>query len=428
MSTFTVVNDNMLCEAIAGSRHSVVYVAPGISEKIVNTMHQQLQTNANFLLTLIVDIDPEVYRLGYGTLKGLEALQVLVSNYQLELRQQTGLRIGLLICDGRTLVYSPTPLLIEAGSTSPEKPNAIWVEQNMPQVLTQACITGVEGEIGKQAVTPQSIDNSLQSLSNEPPKKFDIARIERVYHSKIQFVELEVTGYRLLSKKIPIPNDLLIGDSNVLKDKLKNSFKLFNENNVPKVSIPAFDPEIMEPDVDNDGNTMMEEWDEIALESERKKICDDYLINVPGYGSVILCRNLTDFENSLNCFRLKLEAYTEGVYDQIKTSLDTAIADLVEVLVPRIRNDLPKRYIKYLSKEPSDDAIRKMLHSELHKEVGDYSGIFAPKIRCVFKGVTYESINDHDFINKLKEAMIKDGAGALVETLFSERDAALESK
>ena len=40
MSTFTVVNDNMLCEAIAGSRHSVVYVAPGISEKIVNTMHQ----------------------------------------------------------------------------------------------------------------------------------------------------------------------------------------------------------------------------------------------------------------------------------------------------------------------------------------------------------------------------------------------------
>ena len=61
MSTFTVVNDNMLCEAIAGSRHSVVYVAPGISEKIVNTMHQQLQTNANFLLTLIVDIDPRCF-------------------------------------------------------------------------------------------------------------------------------------------------------------------------------------------------------------------------------------------------------------------------------------------------------------------------------------------------------------------------------
>ena len=83
----------------------------------------------------------------------------------------------------------PKPyLLIEAGSTSSEKPNAIWVEQNMPQVLTQACVTGVEGEIGKQAVTPQSIDNALQSLSNEPPKKFNIARIERVYHSKIHFV------------------------------------------------------------------------------------------------------------------------------------------------------------------------------------------------------------------------------------------------
>ena len=153
------------------------------------------------------------------------------------------------------------------------------------------------------------------------------------------------------------------------------------------------------------------------------------LINVPGYGSVILCRNLDDFKNSLMCFELQLNAYKEGVYDQIKIAMDTAIADLVEVLVPRIREDFPKRYNKFLSDKASDDEIKNMLHSELHREIGDYSGIFSPKIRCIFKGVTYESINDNNFINSLKVAMKKGGAGEQqIKMLFSEHDAALESK
>ena len=153
-------------------------------------------------------------------------MQTLVTDYHFELRQQAGLRIGLLICDNRTLVYSPTPLLIEAGSTSQEKPNAVWVGQDMPKTLAKACLLGTEGEIGQRAATPASVADSLLSLKNEPPKKFEIARVERVYHSKIQFIELEVTGYRLSSKKITIPNDLLIGDDKALNEKLKNSFQL----------------------------------------------------------------------------------------------------------------------------------------------------------------------------------------------------------
>lgn len=427
MTTFTIVNDETLCDAIAQCQQQLVYVAPGITRPVVEAMRQQLKRCTNLQVTLIVDIDPEVYRLGYGTMEGLQALQSLVKEFGLELRQQAGLRIGLLICDGRTLVYSPTPLLIEAGSTSQEKPNAVWVGQDMPKALTKACQPGAEGEIGQQAATPAAVEQSLQSLKNEPPKKFDIARVERVYHSKIQFVELEVTGYRLSSKKITIPNDLLIGDDKALNEKLKNSFQLLTGGNAPKVLIPQFDPKTVKPLVDRDGKILTEEWDEAALETARKKLYEDFLINVPRFGWVIMCRQLDDFECRLACFKAQVVAYREAVEQSMGQSLEQAIAVLVDVLLPRLKDQLPMRLTKFMHVEPSEDDIRGVLAQELHGIAGGVSGVFSPEVRCVYKAVTYESIKDEKFLKSMKESMRKSGAGAQAELLFSECDAAMEA-
>lgn len=426
MTAFTIVNDETLCKAIAQCQQQLVYVAPGITRPVVNAMQRQLECCSNLLVTLIVDIDPEVYRLGYGTMEGLEALQTLVKQFCLELRQQAGLRIGLLICDGRTLVYSPTPLLIEAGSTSQEKPNAVWVGQDMPKTLAKACEPSAEGEIGQQVATPDAVDQSLQSLKNEPPKKFDIARVERVYHSKIQFVELEVTGYRLSSKKITIPNDLLIGDDKALNEKLKNSFQLLTGGSAPKVEIPVFDPETASPKVTADGAPLTEIWDEDALEAARKKLYEDFLINVPRFGWVIMCRQLDEFEKRLACFEKQVLAYREAVAKSMGQSLEKSIAVLVDVLLPRMKGQLPKRFTKFMHQEPNDDDIRDVLAQELYGVVGGVSGVFAPEVRCVYKAVTYESIRDEKFLKSMKDSMKKSGAGSQAELLFSECDAALE--
>lgn len=68
-------------------------------------------------VTAIIDLGPEVYHLGFGIEEGLRALRNLASQQHFALRQQQGFRGGLLLTDQRTLVYVPTPLLIEAGST-----------------------------------------------------------------------------------------------------------------------------------------------------------------------------------------------------------------------------------------------------------------------------------------------------------------------
>ena len=90
---------------------------------------------------------------------------------------------------------------------------------------------------------------SGNSLKETPPKKFDVARIERVYESKIQFVEIELTGYRLSAKRVNIPNDLLVGEDKAFKERLKNSFLLLQGEDSITVDIPDFDPKTLESTV-----------------------------------------------------------------------------------------------------------------------------------------------------------------------------------
>ena len=93
-NTFTVVNDDTLCAAIASTRGTLVYVAPGITKRVVDALEGALTSNPTLQITLIVDIDPEVYRLGFGTEEGLKALQELVQAQHLPLRQQEGVRLA----------------------------------------------------------------------------------------------------------------------------------------------------------------------------------------------------------------------------------------------------------------------------------------------------------------------------------------------
>ena len=91
-NTFTVINDDTLCEAIEKTAQSLVYVAPGITKPVVDAIGANLRSKPHLQVTAIVDLDPEVYRLGFGTEEGLRALQELAGQQHFALRQQEGRR------------------------------------------------------------------------------------------------------------------------------------------------------------------------------------------------------------------------------------------------------------------------------------------------------------------------------------------------
>lgn len=436
-TTFTVVNDETLVAAIQATHETLVYVAPGVTKPVVDALASGLASKPNLICTLILDLDPEVYRLGYGTQEGLLALQELAARQQIELRQQEGLRIGLLITDGQTLLYSPTPLLIEAGSTSASKPNAVIIPSrgDSTAALMHACAAnGAKGdssalpqqaEIGKVAAKPEQVAASVKALENLPPKKFDVARIERVFESKIQFVELEVTGYRLSAKKVAIPNDLLVGNDKELQVKLKNNFALLAGEQGIKVQIPVYGANLQAIYEGNEPRTMS--WSEQDLEIQRKSLYEDFLIPVPKFGQVIMRSRRKDFDSRIDLLKKQIDAFREAIEEMLDERILDAIHDLAKTLMPRIRENIPSRYKKFLSEgEPSNDELIEMIENNLEKAIGGVAGLFNPELRCVFKDVTYESIRDSNFQQALTDAMRKAGGDSVVRQLFREFDAAPE--
>ena len=136
--TFTVVNDDVLVDAINKATSKIVYIAPGISKAVALALGNRFGSLGTLSMTIIVDNDPEVYRLGYGETEGLDHIKKLSDEHMLGLRQQPGVRIGVLITDDTTMIYSPTPHLIEAGSTQDDKPNAIVIP-TAAETIEQAC-------------------------------------------------------------------------------------------------------------------------------------------------------------------------------------------------------------------------------------------------------------------------------------------------
>ena len=428
-TTFTVVNDKTLVASIAATTQTLVYVAPGITKPIVDALAERLDSQSDLLCTLILDLDPEVYRLGYGTEEGLIALQALATRHHLELRQQEGIRIGLLITDGQTLLYSPTPLLIEAGSVSVHKPNAVMISAkgDSTAALMQACAANgttsqstpipQQAEIGQKPATPDEVSASLAALKDIPPKVFDVARIERVFESKIQFVELEITGYRLSTKKVSVPNDLLVGEDSALKEKLKNSFTLLQGEQMLKVNIPEFDSDLK-----------VATSAEAELEKQRKALYEDFLINVPRFGQVIMRNRRKKFDARIALLRKQIEAFKAAVEKTLGDSITAAIDELAKTLLPRIRENLPPRYSKFFAgDQPRDTDILSIIKRDLETAFGGVNEVFNPDLRCVFKDVTYESIQDNNFKKLLGDAMRKAGGESIVRQLFSEHDAAPET-
>lgn len=438
--TFTVVNDKTLCEAVRATHQTLVYVAPGITKPVVDAIAESLSCKPHLLVTAIIDLDPEVYRLGFGTEDGLRALQELAGQQHFALRQQEGLRVGLLVTDQRTLVYSPTPLLIEAGSISEEKPNAIIISRNAEPTLALLHACGApsigdadtpppqQAEVGRQPATPAAVEASLASLKEIPPKKFSAARIERVYESKIQFVELELTGYRLSAKRVNIPNDLLVGEEKAFKERLKNSFLLLQGEQTITVRIPVFDAQTAEPrPPEGGGQPPTEEWSEATLEEQRKALYDEFLINVPRFGHVIMRRNRPDFDKRLKLLKAQLIAFNTAIQNELGSKLTEAVNALAQTLLPRIRDRLPQRYKRVLPVNAApDELLLSILERDLATSFGSSAEVFKPELRWVFKDVTYESISDPMFKELLGKALRDSGGERLVAQLFSEHDAAPE--
>lgn len=438
MSTFTRINEATLVETVQRCRARLVYIAPGLTEAIAVALGEVLSRSPTPAVTVIVDIDPEVCRLGYGTVEGLQALQRLVDTHHIGIRYQAGLRVGVLICDDDLLVYAPTPLLIETGSDRDDQPNAIVLGQRPLDQVLQACAAEgpsqsdmplpSEAEIGSLPATPAMLAESLEDLKRLPPKPYDVSRAERVFNSKLQYVDFEVTGYRLSSRRVPIPNDLLVGEDETLEKRLRNTFTLLGGKSALQVEIADHDPRTNEVVKLADGKSRMIQYSEQRLEEERKKIYDDFLTNIPGYGWLIMRARRTAFDQRVAWFKTRVELFKAVVEEKLSASVEASVGELAKVLLPALRERMPNRLLKFITvTNPQDDDFLRVLEADLRRAFGTRDGFFDPQIKVLYKDLTYETIKEARFRELLDAALRNGGGEDAITKLFQEYDAAPES-
>jgi hypothetical protein len=280
--TFAVASDKALVRLISGARHRLVVIAPALTQAVADALCRRFDDLGPLDAKVILDSDPEVYRLGFGDLGALDAIRKASANSLFDLREHSGVRIGVVISDDTTMVYSPVSQNIEAGSTSIEKPNAVVLTGSAAErIATAAGSSSTEQtrppEVGNKALEPAKVERMQSNLKANPPKPFDIARKLNVFSSKVQYVEFTASNYRLTTRQVPLPPDLVDVADDDLKKRITSRIRAPFEG-IGKVVVT----------LDEDGKSETIEIDDEWLKKERKRIEDEYTFQINNFGRLIL--------------------------------------------------------------------------------------------------------------------------------------------
>jgi hypothetical protein len=392
--TFTVADDKALIDLIESAQERLIVVCPAISQQVADALTARLPALGRLCVTVIIDSDPEVYRLGYGTEKALDTLCAASANNLFDLRKQEGVRIGMIISDEVIMIYAPTPELIEAGATARTKSNAIVLGGAAADMVAMAASTQSPAlEIGKTALAPKDIAALKEELKTNPPQEFGIARAMQVLTSKVKYVELEIANYRFNSKRVPLPTTLLGVVNTALKPKIAGTFSAAS-------ALPESFKVNIETIYGNKDLTVTSKW----FDAERSRIEKAYTFAVPNFGRVIFSHQRNLFDADVKRFERNLKAYFEAVVQSIDT--------VKIVLKLQLMNEYRSRWI---AKPPlhlremglSKDQLAAELSKEVENLVERAIDFETPTYRIVEKGVALSSISDPAFVEPLRRAMRK---------------------
>lgn len=379
--TFVAIADKKMALLIERANRRVVVAAPAIRDRTADAIVAIVDQIGADNLDVVLDCDEEVFRLGYGNLQAVERLRAAGIN----VRQASGLRVGLLIVDDRAWVYSPTALYVEAEVHSDETPNAVTLSAAEVEHLLPSVVANYEGEvaveIGCEAVSDAKVSEVAESLENAPPIAFDVARQVRVFEPYIQYVEVSLKGCAIQRRRLEVPNSIQGLDPNAdLSSRLHTRFDLIEKSS--DVSSKSLERELEEIRK-NFTRALGKPWGRVLLRSARKM-----------------------FDARIEQFREKLAAHKQKVKQELSDVLGESRQKLIEHFLPLVKASPPDVFMGRLATEkPSDDQFRAILGAELDRKFPGAEELLTDmQLEVQFRDVTYETLNEDGFAESLREA------------------------
>ncbi len=205
---FRSLDSAAIASDIRGAERLVCYAAPGVQQEPANAMAEVARRIGPELITVCVDFDERVMRMGFGDLAAVKILR----DAGIVVRSTPGLRTGLVIFDDHGYIFTPTALYLESDERSTESPNALRLSPAQvtealarlsPAAKAMAMVLAKSPEererLREQAVEVPSVEIAEtkfaaveQRLKEAPPVQFDIARQVRVFEPYLQYVDLRL--------------------------------------------------------------------------------------------------------------------------------------------------------------------------------------------------------------------------------------------
>ncbi|MBI3896077.1 MAG: hypothetical protein HY313_09115 [Acidobacteria bacterium] len=291
------LDDGQLIEAIRSARRRLLLVAPGLSPAVAQAVCKQWLQMGGSAVQILLDVDPEICRMGYGTIEAIQLLQHTAAQLDSVIHHRPGIRVGILVSDDKALVFSPTPLLVEKLPSQVPHPNAIRIEMTPSAPSGAGTLHEEASDLiqGGEPVNDTQVQAAAQDLSVNPPLKFDLARKVRVFNSQIEFVEFEMKGLSLSQKSATIPSDLM-GLANPKTQKLlRSTFKIVGEGS----------------EVSGKRVSKLKEF-----------IVSRFLRNLPGYGTAVLRSNKPKFEEAVGTLERFVARFQKRVKPKLQEEMD----------------------------------------------------------------------------------------------------------
>ena len=394
---FCSLTPSRLADLVRSAQQAVCYAGPGIQLDLAQAMVEVAGRVGKEMLTVSLDFDDRVMRMGYGN---VDAVKLLL-DAGIAVQSSPGLRTALVVVDNEGYIFTPTALYLEAEPTDGAASNAVRMSgEQVSQALARLSpaaktiaiaqaktpeakqhIEALTVDVVSAPITPEKLAEVTSSLETAPPVRFDLARQVRVFEPYLQYVELSLTGAAIQRHRMAIPEKIQnLGGSEELENRLRTTFELIEK-----------------------GSKLSSKPLEDALNEIRKNFTPSL---GKDHGRVVLKAVKPHLVDRLTAFRLKLEAHQKAVEGELQKHLDTSREQIVAYYLPRVMEAMPDAVRgQSLNGEVSEMAAERWLTGQLDRVFPRAESLIQEmKLEERYKDVTFETLNREDFLDSVKDA------------------------
>jgi hypothetical protein len=237
-------------------------------------------------------------------------------------------------------------------------------------------------QIGKDELSSAQMQQVKESLDANPPQKFDLARKVNVFNSFIEFVELRLTGLHIARHTVQLPRDLVLAlRDDATAKRLLTTFKLVGDESKVAKDAAEVDQRVR------------------ALRERFTRSLGD------GLGSVILRSKRQEFSAEVQAIQDAIAKFQTKVLERLEKELADSRKKLVEGLLPAVKKSTPLALQAQISGKPTAEVLRRYLDDELTRVFPSAQSLIGEmKLECVPKAVTYETLSNQEFQERVRAA------------------------